>query len=42
VWSRKGKEGRKRKLLDGERQEKIKRGKGAQQIYEKGKVRTEI
>jgi len=37
-------EGRKnrRKLLDGERQEKIKRGKGAQQIYEKGKGRTKI
>jgi hypothetical protein len=37
-------EGRKnrRKLLDGERQEKIKRGKGTQQMYEKGKGRMEI
>jgi hypothetical protein len=31
-----------RKLLYGERQGKIKRRKGAQQIYEKGKGRAEI
>jgi hypothetical protein len=31
-----------RKLLGGERQEKIKRRKRVQQIYEKGKGRTEI